>query len=78
VAITNTGAEMRIIPHGLTQLPLLRGFGDEAALSALADRFTQREYQPGDVIVRASTACSVMSCRCGTTSSRTRRRSARR
>jgi CRP-like cAMP-binding protein len=50
VTFTNTGAEVRVIPRELTELPLLRGFADEDALGALADRFTQREFQPGEVI----------------------------
>src|SRR5207302_9375324 len=36
-------------------LPLLRGFDDLAVLTALAGRFVQQEYQPGDVIVTEGT-----------------------
>lgn len=53
VSFTSTGAEVRVIPPELGELPLLRGFGDDAVLSALADRFVQREYAPGEVIVEA-------------------------
>ena len=51
LSFVNTGAEVRVIPGELGELPLLRGFADEAALGALADRFTQLEFQPGEVIV---------------------------
>ena len=51
VTFVNTGAEIRVIPAELGELPLLRGFADEEVLAALADRFEQREFQPGDVIV---------------------------
>ncbi|MFB9903607.1 family 2B encapsulin nanocompartment shell protein [Allokutzneria oryzae] len=51
VTFTNTGAAIRVIPPELCELPLLRGFDDEEVLNALADRFVQQEYQPGDVIV---------------------------
>jgi len=50
VTFVNTGADIRVIPRELGELPLLRGFDDDEVLSALADRFEQREYQPGDVI----------------------------
>ncbi|GAA3462699.1 family 2B encapsulin nanocompartment shell protein [Saccharothrix longispora] len=51
LTFTNTGADVRVVPQELTELPLLRDFDDVAALAALADRFEQHEYQPGDVIV---------------------------
>jgi CRP-like cAMP-binding protein len=51
VTFVNTGSEIRVIPAELGELPLLRGFADEEVLGALADRFEQREFQPGDVIV---------------------------
>jgi CRP-like cAMP-binding protein len=53
VTFTSTGADVRVIPLELTELPPLRGFEDEPALSALADRFVQQEFSPGDVIVEA-------------------------
>ncbi|HUQ55259.1 family 2B encapsulin nanocompartment shell protein, partial [Lentzea sp.] len=52
VSFTNIGAEVRVIPMELTELALLKGFDDEAALSALAGRFTQQEYGIGEIIVR--------------------------
>ena len=51
VTFTTTGAEVRVIPQELCELPLLRDFDDVEALGALADRFVQREFAPGAVIV---------------------------
>jgi hypothetical protein len=51
VTFTTTGAEVRVIPQELCELALLRGFDDDEVLSALADRFVQQEFAPGDVIV---------------------------
>lgn len=51
VAFTSTGAKVSVIPQELAELPLLRGFDDLEALSALASQFVQRELKPGDVIV---------------------------
>jgi len=53
LTFTNTGADVRVIPQELTELPLLRGFEDVAVLAALADRFRQREFAPGEVVVEA-------------------------
>ncbi|NUT22496.1 MAG: cyclic nucleotide-binding domain-containing protein [Hamadaea sp.] len=50
LTFSNIGAAVRVVPAELTELPLLRGFADEEVLAALADRFTQREYQAGEVI----------------------------
>ncbi|MDI2032280.1 family 2B encapsulin nanocompartment shell protein [Saccharopolyspora sp. TS4A08] len=50
ITFSNTGADVRVIPQELQELPLLRGFDDDAALRALADRFVQRQYEPGQVI----------------------------
>ena len=51
VTFVNTGSDVRVIPQELCELPALRGFDDVDTLTALADRFTQNEYEPGDVIV---------------------------
>ncbi|MEV8441337.1 family 2B encapsulin nanocompartment shell protein [Actinosynnema sp. NPDC051121] len=51
LTFTNIGADVRVVPQELTELALLRGYEDVEALSALADRFTQHEYEPGAVIV---------------------------
>lgn len=48
----NVGARAHVIPHELTELPLLRGFEDEGVLKALAERFEQAEYAPGQLIAR--------------------------
>ena len=53
VTFTNTGADVRVIPRELCELPLLRGFDDESVLATLADRFVQQEYEPGDVLVKS-------------------------
>ncbi|MFC5144402.1 family 2B encapsulin nanocompartment shell protein [Streptomyces aureoversilis] len=53
VEFVSTGADVRVIPAELGELPLLRGFDDPEVLEALAGRFTQREFRPGDVVVEA-------------------------
>ncbi|MBW8481244.1 family 2B encapsulin nanocompartment shell protein [Actinomadura parmotrematis] len=50
-----TGASARVIPNDLGELRYLRGFGDEAALGALADRFVQTEWEAGETVVEAGT-----------------------
>lgn len=51
VTFTNVGSEIRVIPPELCELPLFRGFDDEAVLNSLAGRFEQQEFEPGGVIV---------------------------
>ncbi len=51
LSFTNIGALASVVPAELRELPLLRGFDDEATLAALADRFVQTEYLAGQVIV---------------------------
>ncbi|MGN9912369.1 family 2B encapsulin nanocompartment shell protein [Phytohabitans sp. LJ34] len=51
VTFTNTGAQVRVVPQELRELPALRGVEDDEVLMALAERFDQHEYAPGDVIV---------------------------
>ncbi|MEV0698328.1 family 2B encapsulin nanocompartment shell protein [Saccharopolyspora sp. NPDC050389] len=53
ITFTNTGANVRVIPQELGELPLLRGFDDDSVLGALADRFVQQEFEPGQVIATA-------------------------
>lgn len=53
VNFTEVGRTVRVIPRELGELPMLRGFEDDAVLEALADRFVQRELRAGDVIVEA-------------------------
>jgi len=52
ITFSTTGAEVRVVPAELCELPMLRGFGDIEVLEALAYRFAQREVEPGDEIVR--------------------------
>ncbi|MEI1374695.1 family 2B encapsulin nanocompartment shell protein [Nostoc sp. UHCC 0926] len=52
VSFTNTGVQVRVIPQALCELSLLRGFEDIEVLNALADRFVQQEFAPGEVIVQ--------------------------
>ncbi|MEU4443420.1 family 2B encapsulin nanocompartment shell protein [Actinosynnema sp. NPDC050801] len=51
VSFTNTGADIRVIPQELRELPVLRDFPDDDVLIALADRCRQREFQPGQLLV---------------------------
>ncbi|MGW5718439.1 family 2B encapsulin nanocompartment shell protein [Amycolatopsis sp. NPDC003865] len=55
VSFYTTGARVQVVPAELTELELLRGFGDETALGALAEAFEQREYEPGATIFTAGT-----------------------
>ncbi|WP_375773271.1 cyclic nucleotide-binding domain-containing protein [Archangium gephyra] len=50
VSFTNTGAKVQVIPQELCELPLLRGFDDVEVLSALANRFEQKELKAGEVL----------------------------
>ncbi|MEG4206349.1 family 2B encapsulin nanocompartment shell protein [Microcoleus sp. Pol7_A1] len=56
LSFTNTGSVVEVIPQELCQLPLLRGFNDTGVLSALASRFVQQEFLPGDIIVQSGQA----------------------
>ncbi|GLZ13043.1 Crp/Fnr family transcriptional regulator [Actinomadura sp. NBRC 104425] len=47
------GSDVRVVPRELGELPPLRGYEDEEVLRALADRFTQRQYAPGETIAEA-------------------------
>jgi CRP-like cAMP-binding protein len=51
VTFTTVGAEVRVIPGELGELPILRGFADADVLNTLADRFTQQELPAGSTIV---------------------------
>jgi CRP-like cAMP-binding protein len=53
LSFVSEGSAVRVVPAELRELPLLRDFEDDQALTALAMRFEQRELAPGDVIVRA-------------------------
>lgn len=51
LTFTNTGDTIQVVPQELCELPLLREFDDTAVLGALAGRFVQKTFDPGDVIV---------------------------
>jgi CRP-like cAMP-binding protein len=53
VSFTNIGARVEPIPPSLREMPVLRGYPDEAVLAALAARFTQQEFAAGEAIVQA-------------------------
>ncbi|MEU6237552.1 family 2B encapsulin nanocompartment shell protein [Kitasatospora sp. NPDC047058] len=53
VSFVQTGSEVRIVPPSLREVPVLRGFEDDAVLEELAGRFVQREFSAGDVLVAA-------------------------
>ncbi|MFI8992866.1 family 2B encapsulin nanocompartment shell protein [Streptomyces sp. NPDC053542] len=53
VEFVATGADVRVIPTELRELPPLRAFEDETVLGALAERFAQREVAAGETIVEA-------------------------
>ncbi|MEV0370783.1 family 2B encapsulin nanocompartment shell protein [Streptomyces sp. NPDC050636] len=50
VEFISQGSEVRVIPAELREMAPLRGFDDPATLEALADRFVQQEFAPGDVL----------------------------
>ena len=53
LTFATSGSQMHVIPQELRELPGLGDFTDEAALEALAGRFVQQEFAPGDVIAEA-------------------------
>ncbi|GAB3465627.1 family 2B encapsulin nanocompartment shell protein [Actinophytocola sediminis] len=50
VSFVAVGRDVRVVPDELRELPPLRGFSDDDVLLALADRFEQREFGPGDLL----------------------------
>ena len=52
VTFDTRGAEVRVIPDELHELPVLRDFTDTEVLGELAGRFTQREFAAGNTIVQ--------------------------
>jgi hypothetical protein len=52
VGFVSTGAEVRVIPGELRELPALRGLEDDATLAALAERFVRHDVEAGEVVVR--------------------------
>lgn len=53
VTFVQTGERVAVIPAELGELPVLRGYEDEEALTELAARCRQREYAAGEVIAVA-------------------------
>ncbi|ELP66558.1 family 2B encapsulin nanocompartment shell protein [Streptomyces turgidiscabies] len=51
VEFVQDGADVRVIPHELGELALLRGFDDVEVLTALADRCVQRDFRVGETLV---------------------------
>lgn len=51
LSFVNVGDAVQVVPTELRELPLLRDFDDDTVLTALARRFEQREFQPGEVLV---------------------------
>ncbi|MGC0313004.1 family 2B encapsulin nanocompartment shell protein [Kitasatospora acidiphila] len=53
VSFVKTGARVKVWAPSLREVPVLRGFEDDALLAQLADRFTQRDFRAGEVLVEA-------------------------
>ncbi|MFJ9441371.1 family 2B encapsulin nanocompartment shell protein [Kitasatospora sp. NPDC101235] len=51
-AFTKSGSTVTVVAPSLGELPVLRGFEDGETLKELARRFVQRDFAPGDVLVR--------------------------
>jgi hypothetical protein len=51
VEFTNVGSKITVIPAELTEIPFLRGYDDAEVLAALAGKFKQVDFAPGDVII---------------------------
>jgi CRP-like cAMP-binding protein len=54
LSFTTNGSEVRVVPADLAELPWMQGFDDADILNALADRFVQQEFEPGEVIAQAN------------------------
>lgn len=51
LTFTNTGASVHVVPGELREIAVLAGIDDEDLLRGIAERFVQREYAQGQVIV---------------------------
>jgi CRP-like cAMP-binding protein len=51
VTFDTSGAEVRIVPGELRELPVLRGFDGPEVLRALADQCEQRQFETGSALV---------------------------
>jgi len=56
IEFVSQGDDVRVIPAELGELPALRGFDDITVLTALAGRFTRRQFSAGDTIVQRGNA----------------------
>ncbi len=56
VGFVQTGDDLRVLAPTLTELPVLRGFADEALLDELASRFTRRLFSAGEVLAEPGQA----------------------
>ncbi len=54
LTFTSNGSEVRVVPADLAELPWMQSFDDADILNALADRFVQEEFEPGEAIVQAN------------------------
>jgi CRP-like cAMP-binding protein len=54
LTFTSNGTDVRVVPADLAELPWMQGFDDADILNALADRFVQQEFEPGELIVQAN------------------------
>jgi CRP-like cAMP-binding protein len=55
IALTNAGSVVSVLPMSLRQIPVLGYVEYDEALRAVAVRFEQREYRPGEVIAESGT-----------------------
>lgn len=53
IEFDTSGSRVRVIPAELAELPVFQGFDDIGVLGELANRFEQREFEPGNVVVEA-------------------------
>jgi CRP-like cAMP-binding protein len=53
VTFISTGARVQVVPQELCELPMLRGYEDVEVLQAIANRFIQKEFKPGEIISQA-------------------------
>ncbi|MFD7664950.1 family 2B encapsulin nanocompartment shell protein [Streptomyces sp. NPDC059788] len=56
LSFVQTGAEARLVPPSLGELPVLRGLDDQELFAELAGRFTQRDVEQGEVVVERGAA----------------------
>jgi CRP-like cAMP-binding protein len=55
VEFVSTGARIQVLPPTLRELPLFHGFADDDVFEAMAGLLAQRDFAPGEEIVRAGT-----------------------